>query len=57
MESLPTAKGLSIWISFAMQAAFYYSVTHKPLSCENNGACMAVIKLLSKGFSERRKPA
>ena len=27
MESLPTAKGFLIWISFAIQAAFYHSVT------------------------------
>ena len=57
MESLPTAKGFLIWISFAVQAAFCYSTTHKPLDCKNNGSCMAVIKLLSKDFSERRKPA
>ena len=40
-----------------MQAAFYHSVTHKPPDYKNNGTCMAVIKLLSKDFSERRKPA
>jgi hypothetical protein len=57
MESLPTAKGFVIWISSAMQAAFYHSVTHKPPDYKNNGACMAVIKLLSKDFSECRKPA
>ena len=57
MESLPTAKGFLIWISFAVQAAFYHSVTRKPLGCKNNGSCMAVIKLLSKDLSERRKPA
>jgi len=56
-ELLPTAKGFLIWISFATQAAFYHSVTHKPLGCKNNGSCMAVIKSLSKDFSERRKPA
>lgn len=39
-----------------MQATFYHSVTHKPLGCKNNDSCMAVIKLLSKDFSERRKP-
>lgn len=42
---------------FATQAVFYYSVTHKPLDYKNNRSCMAVIKLLSKDFSERRKPA
>ena len=47
MESLPTAKGFVIWISSAMQAAFYHSVTHKPPDYKNNGTCMAVIKLLS----------
>jgi hypothetical protein len=57
MESLPTAKGFVIWISFATQAAFYHSITHKPLGSKNNGSCMAVIKLLSKDFSEHRKPA
>jgi len=57
MESLPTAKGFLIWISFAIQAAFYHSVTRKPLGCKNNGSCMAVIKLLSKDFCKRRKPA
>ncbi|WP_418934096.1 hypothetical protein [Hominenteromicrobium sp.] len=57
MESLPTAKGFLIWISFAIQAAFYHSVTHKPLGYKNNGSCMAVIKLLSKDFLKRRKPA
>ena len=57
MESLPTAKGFLIWIHFAIQAAFYYSITHKPLDCKNNGSCMAVIKLLSKDLFERRKPA
>jgi hypothetical protein len=57
MESLPTAKGFVIWISFAIQAAFYHSATHKPPGCQNNGSCIAVIKLLSKDFSERRKPA
>ncbi|EDO60387.1 hypothetical protein CLOLEP_03213 [[Clostridium] leptum DSM 753] len=57
MESLPTAKGFVIWISSAMQAAFYHSVTHKPPDYKNNGTCMAVIKLLSKDFSECRKPA
>ena len=56
-ELLPTAKGFLIWISSAMQAAFYHSVTRKPPDYKNNGACMAVIKLLSKDFSERRKPA
>ena len=57
MESLPTAKGFVIWISSAMQAAFYHSVTHKPPDYKNNGTCMAVIKLISKAFSELRKPA
>lgn len=57
MESLPTAKGFVIWISSAMQAAFYHSVTHKPPDYKNNGTCMAVIKLLSKNLSEHRKPA
>ena len=57
MESLPTAKGFLIWISFATQAASHHSVTHKLLGCKNNGSRMAVIKLLSKGISERRKPA
>jgi hypothetical protein len=57
MESLPTAKGFLIWISFAIQAAFYHSVARKPLGCKNNGSCMAVIKLLSKDFLSRRKPA
>ena len=56
-ELLPTAKGFLIRISFAMQAAFYHSVTRKPLDCKNNGTCMAVIKLLSKDFCKRRKPA
>ena len=56
MESLPTAKGFVIWIFSAIQAAFYHSVTHKPPDYKNNGSCMAVIKLLSKDFSERRKP-
>lgn len=57
MESLPTAKGFVIWISFAIQAAFYHSVTRKPLGYKNNGSRMTVIKLLSKDLSERRKPA
>ena len=57
MESLPTAKGFLIWISSTIQAAFCHSVTHKPLDYKNNGSRMAVIKLLSKDFSERRKPA
>ena len=57
MESLPTAKGFLIWISSATQPLVNYSVTHKPLGCKNNGSCMAVIKLLSKDLSERRKPA
>jgi hypothetical protein len=57
MESLPTAKGFLIWIHFAIQAAFYHSVTRKPPDYKNNGSCMAVIKLLSKDLSERRKPA
>ena len=35
MESLPTAKGFVIWISSAMQAAFYHSVTHKPPDYKN----------------------
>ncbi len=34
-----------------------HSVTHKPLDYKNNGSCMAVIKLLSKDFSKRRKSA
>ena len=57
MESLPTAKGFLIWIYFAIQATFYYSITHKPLDYKNNSSCMAVIKLLSKDLSEHRKPA
>ena len=57
MESLSTAKGFLIWIHFAIQAAFYHSVTRKPPDYKNNGSRMAVIKLLSKGLSERRKPA
>ena len=57
MESLPTAKGFVIWISSAMRAAYNHSVTHKPPDYKNNGTCMADIKLLSKDFSERRKPA
>lgn len=57
MESLPTAKSFLIWISSTTQATFYHSVTRKPPDYKNNGTCMAVIKLLSKGFSERRKPA
>jgi hypothetical protein len=57
MESLPTAKGFLIWISFATQPLVNHPVTHKPLDYKNNGSCMAVIKLLSKDFSERRKPA
>ena len=56
-ELLPTAKGLLIWISFATQPLVNHSVTHKPPDCKNNGSCMAVIKLLSKDFLERRKPA
>ena len=51
MSFIPTAKGFVIWISFAIQAAFYHSVTRKPLGCRNNGSCMAVIKLLSEDFS------
>ena len=57
MSFIPTAKGFLIWISFATQAAYHHPVTHKPLGYKNNGACMAIIKLLSKDFSERRKPA
>ena len=57
MSFLPTAKGFLIWISFAIQAASHHSVTHKPLDHKNNGIYMAVIKLLSKDFLKRRKPA
>ena len=42
---------------FRHTTGFNHSVTHKPLDCKNNGSCMAVIKLLSKDLSERRKPA
>lgn len=42
---------------FCHTTGFNHSVTHKPLDYKNNGSCMAVIKLLSKDFSERRKPA
>ena len=56
-ELLPTAKGFLIWIHFAIQAAFYHSVTRKPPDYKNNGSCMAVIKLLSKDLLKCRKPA
>lgn len=42
---------------FCHTTGFNHFVTHKPLDYKNNGSCMAVIKLLSKDFSERRKPA
>lgn len=56
-EWLPTAKGFLIWISFATQPLVNHSVTHKPPDYKNNGFCMAVIKLLSKDFLNRRKPS
>lgn len=57
MESLPTAEGFIIWISFATQPLVNHSVIHDLLDYKNNGSCMAVIKLLSKDFSKFRKPA
>lgn len=42
---------------FVTQPPVNHSVTLKPLDYKNNGSCMAVIKLLSKDLSERRKPA
>lgn len=42
---------------FVAQPSINHSLTLKPLDYKNNGSYTTVIKLLSKDFSECRKPA
>ena len=58
MSLLPTAKGFVYNMDlFVAQPPVNHSLTLKPLDYKNNGSHTTVIKLLSKDFLKRRKPA
>ena len=58
MSFIPTAKGFVYNMDlFVAQPPVNHSLTSKPLAYKNNSSHATVIKLLSKDFCKRRKPA